>query len=142
VKLYKRATELGDVAAMNDFALHCMWGEGVKCDPKKAIRLWRVAADRGHAAAQWILGFFYENGSRIERVNDFEVDLWEARRLYGRSAAQGFQHAKDDLDDLTLRITEAMVDQKLDGLELDMASVRRGQSVRPRAREGPFRLLG
>mmetsp|Transcript_27142 Transcript_27142/g.89754 ORF Transcript_27142/g.89754 Transcript_27142/m.89754 type:complete len:220 (+) Transcript_27142:699-1358(+) len=139
-KLYKRAMELGDVGAMNRFARYCFFGACVKRDLKTAIRLWRMAADRGNAEAQYMLGFFYENGSRIKHVDDFEVNLWEASSLYARSAAQGFKHAKDDWDDLTLRITEAMVDQKLNCLKLDVASVRRGQSVRPRSREGPFRL--
>lgn len=54
-KLYKRAVELGDVAAMNLLALHLFFGKAVESDPKKAIRLWRMAADRGHAEAQYRL---------------------------------------------------------------------------------------
>ena len=142
--LYERAMKLGDVEAMNNLALILTENipEGRKL-PKAAIRLWRRAADRGHAEAQHKLGFFYENGSRIEHVDDFEVNLWEALRLYKRSANKGFQRAKDDLDDLKLRITEALVDQKLDGLvEKEKGWVGRGKYVRPRSRRGPFRLLG
>ena len=56
-KLYKRAVELGNVAAMNNLSILYEDGEGgVKRDQKKAMQLLRMAADRGHAIAQHTLG--------------------------------------------------------------------------------------
>ena len=54
-KIFKRAVELGNVdAAMRLGILYCE-GEGVKVDKKKAMKLFRMAADRGDAKAQHLL---------------------------------------------------------------------------------------
>lgn len=52
----------------------------------EAGRLLRLAAEQGHAEAQWDLGLKHRNGFRVQK------DLVEAIRLFRRAAEQG--HAK------------------------------------------------
>jgi hypothetical protein len=54
-------------------------GDGVEKDPEKAVRLYRFAADQGHAMAQGNLGWMYVNGNGVEE------DLDEAAKWYRRS---------------------------------------------------------
>jgi len=55
-KLWKRAVELGNVDAMARLGFLYSKGDGVKLDNKKAIELYRIAADRGVVQAQYLLG--------------------------------------------------------------------------------------
>ena len=54
-KIYKRAVELGSLDAMSELARCYRDGNGVKQDRSKCVRLFRVAADRGVATAQFNL---------------------------------------------------------------------------------------
>jgi len=56
-----------------------------------AVRLFRLAANQGHAAAQYNLGWLYENGLGTVK------DVGEARRWYKLAADQGFEGAKKAL---------------------------------------------
>ena len=60
-------------------------------DANEAVRLYRLAADQGHAGAQFSLGTCYEQGTGVE------VDYDEAVRLYSLSAAQGHADAQYNL---------------------------------------------
>ena len=82
-KLYKRAVELGNVDAMNALGVQYGLGLGVKMDPNKARQLYRMAVDRGDAAAQCNLAM----GLRKEGKYD------EAMRLFLLSAKQGYATA-------------------------------------------------
>ena len=82
-KLYKRAVELGSVDAMNALGALYGLGLGVKMDPNKARQLYRMAVDRGDAAAQSNLAM----GLRKEGNYD------EAMRLLLLSAKQGYANA-------------------------------------------------
>ena len=82
-KLYKRAVELGNVDAMNALGTQYGLGLGVKMDPNKARQLYRMAVDRGDAAAQCNLAM----GLRKEGKYD------EAMRLFLLSAKQGYANA-------------------------------------------------
>jgi TPR repeat protein len=84
VKLFKRAVELGDVAAMVYLGVAYYLGRGVKLDWKKAKQLHRMAADRGCAVGQKNVGTICE---------DKEGDISEARKWYALSAAQGLKSA-------------------------------------------------
>ncbi|KAK7242659.1 hypothetical protein SO694_0001627 [Aureococcus anophagefferens] len=53
VKIYKRAVELGSVQATIELGHMYENGRGVTLDLKKAKQLYRMAADRGHANAQF-----------------------------------------------------------------------------------------
>jgi TPR repeat protein len=52
-------------------------------DYREAVRCYRQAAEQGHAAAQYNLGWCYENGRGAEK------DAREAVRWYGKAAEQG-----------------------------------------------------
>lgn len=62
-------------------------GEGVKKDERKAARLYRKAADKGHAEAQFNLGFMYLLGEGVQR------DRSQARYWMEMAAAGGDEQA-------------------------------------------------
>ena len=69
-------------------------GRGVREDHAEAVRWYRLAADQGHANAQYVLGIRYENGSGVRR------DRVEAARWYRLAADQGHEDARKRLDAL------------------------------------------
>jgi len=64
---------------------------GVAKDYAEAARLYRLAADQGHAFAQYLLGSMFEDGRGVAE------DRAEAIRLYRLAAAQGHARAKTKL---------------------------------------------
>ena len=62
-------------------------GSGVKLDKKKAERLYRTAADRGHAMAQTNLGTFLHSDEKCE----------EAVRYFALAADQGYASGEQGL---------------------------------------------
>jgi TPR repeat protein len=129
-KIWKRAVELGDVGAMINLAALHWRGSGVKLDKKKAERLYRMAADRGSAAAQTCLGAFLHSHEKFEEAVRYfalaadqgysdgetnlglcyrdgegtEVDLGKARYWFERAAAKGYKRAIDTLACLDARV--------------------------------------
>ncbi|EGB04161.1 hypothetical protein AURANDRAFT_15423, partial [Aureococcus anophagefferens] len=85
-KIWKSAVELGDVEAMAYLGEMYQKGVGVKLDKKKAERLYRAAADRGHAVAQSSLAFLLYSENRFE----------EAFRYCALAADQG--HTRGELN--------------------------------------------
>ena len=67
---------------------------GHKQDYKEAVKWWLLAAEQGHADAQYGLGLCYENGSGVDK------DLSEAFKWYSKAAKQGHAGAKDRLKTL------------------------------------------
>ncbi|EGB07814.1 hypothetical protein AURANDRAFT_27542, partial [Aureococcus anophagefferens] len=86
-KIYRRAVELGDVDAMAHLGDLYRTGSGVKLDKKKAERLYRMAADRGVAIAQY----------NLARGLDAEKKFAEAFRYFALAANQGFTDAENSL---------------------------------------------
>ncbi|EGB07602.1 hypothetical protein AURANDRAFT_6990, partial [Aureococcus anophagefferens] len=76
---YQRAAELGDVDAMVFLGELYERGSGVKLDKKKAMKLYRPAADRGHADAQTHVGILLDSEQKFE----------EAFRYFALAADQG-----------------------------------------------------
>ena len=125
-KIWKRATELGDVDAMVFLGELYKYGEGVKLDKKKAERLFRTAADRGDADAQNNIGAFLHSEEKFEEAvryfalaanqgytdgehnlgvcyrngEGMEVDLGKARYWFERAVAKGFETAIQALAEL------------------------------------------
>jgi hypothetical protein len=61
---------------------------GVALDDADAARLYRLAAEQGHAEAQFHLGFMFEHGKGVAQ------DAAEAIRWYRLAAEQGHAHAQ------------------------------------------------
>lgn len=58
---------------------------------KEAFRLYKLAADQGHAGAQRVIGMCFEDGTQVE------VNLKEAVRYYNLAADQGHPDAQNSL---------------------------------------------
>ena len=72
---WSRAVELGDLSALNNLGYLLYYGMGGTEDRPGAIALWRQAATRGHAEAQWHLGHAYEDGTAVPG-NVVEAYAW------------------------------------------------------------------
>ena len=129
-KIWKRAVELGNVDAMVDLGLSYEKGLGVKLDKKKALQLFRMAADRGDAFAQSNLGALLHSDKKFEESFRYltlaadqgytpgefnlglgyrdgkgtEVDLGKARYWFERAAAKGFEKAIECLARLDAQV--------------------------------------
>ena len=114
-KLLKRAVQLGSVVAMEELGTNYYNGIGVKQDTKKAMRLIRIAADKGHVKSMHNLGIalckewkmdeafpFLKRSAELGYIESWdklaylyagglgvEVDLEEAKRWYERAAEKG-----------------------------------------------------
>ena len=66
-------------------------GEGIPQDDAEAVRWYRLAAEQGHASAQYNLGLMYDNGEGIPQ------DDAEAVRWYRLAAEQGSASAQNNL---------------------------------------------
>lgn len=69
----------------------CYFGRGVAQDYVEAVRLYRLAADQGHARAQCDLGLMFDCGLGVKQ------DKAEAVRLYRLAAEQGQAFARFSL---------------------------------------------
>jgi hypothetical protein len=67
---------------------------GVARDYAEALRLYRLAAEQGHASAQFQLGFMFEDGQGVAQ------DSAEASRFYRLAAEQGLASAQFKLGNL------------------------------------------
>lgn len=76
-----------------EFYLGLMYnrGEKVKRDDEKAVELYTLASNKGHAYAQNNLGFLYANGYGVK------ADYNKAFELYTLSAKQGYSKAQINL---------------------------------------------
>ena len=78
--------ELGDADAQFSLGERHYNGDGVERDRDEAVRLWRLAAEQGHADAQWRLGEW-------ARFDDGGGGDAEAVRWYRLAAEQGHADA-------------------------------------------------
>ena len=67
-------------------------GWGVNQDYSKAIKYYQLAAEQGHARAQYNIGVLYENGDGVAQ------DYNEAAKYYRLAAEQGHDRAKERLE--------------------------------------------
>ena len=67
------------------------YGQGVPLDDAEAVVWYRLAAEQGHASAQYNLGVMYDNGEGIPQ------DDAEAIRWYRLAAEQGSASAQNNL---------------------------------------------
>ena len=69
-------------------------GRGEQKDMDEVARLWRGAAEQGHAIAQFNLGVLYDTGKGVE------VDNAKAMELYQKAAEQGDADAQHNLGNM------------------------------------------
>ena len=93
MKWMRRSAELGFTNAQAELGAWYMQGPGtlLPVNYKEALRLSRLAADKGHCVAFANLGSIFANGLGVPR------DLDEACRFLCRAVALGFEPAKNDL---------------------------------------------
>ena len=51
-------------------------GQGVDKDKKRAVKLFTLATDQGHATAQYNLGIMYYNGRGVDQDDKRAVELF------------------------------------------------------------------
>ncbi|MFB2549815.1 caspase family protein [Ensifer soli] len=94
---YRKAADLGSVAAMFAIGLQYDGGEGVGADPAEALAWYRKAAGLGHAMAMNNIGYFYDEGRGVA-VDKAEAAVWYRRAAdFGNALAMlnlGFLHAQ------------------------------------------------
>ena len=70
------------------WAMYYEHGEGVEQDYRKAVQLYCKAAHKGHAPAQYQLGWLYANGRGVERDDDLAAAWFRLAAKQGDSYAQ------------------------------------------------------
>ena len=85
-RLYRKAADLGNTAAMNSLGVLYERGDGIAQDHAEAARLYRKAADLGDALGMSNLATRYELGHGVAQ------DKAEAARLYRKAADLGIAH--------------------------------------------------
>lgn len=98
LELYRDAADLGSAEAFFLAAAMLGGGHEVAPDRREAQRCFRVAAERGHALAQLMLGRYLKKGLAGE-VNPVEARIW-----LERAQAQGITEAGEELSRLERRI--------------------------------------
>jgi TPR repeat protein len=84
-KWYERAAVGGHVEAQRALATDYFTGRGVPRDYGRAFTWYKKAAEGGDAPSQYIVGSYYERGEPGVVAQDIE----QAKKWYGRAAAQG-----------------------------------------------------
>lgn len=78
-------------------------GKDVAKDEAQSMIWYLMAAEQGHAASQFSLGFFYENGKGVEK-NESEALSW-----YSKAAAQGYAGASQGIERLRAKTSSSLV---------------------------------
>lgn len=91
-KKYRAGVLKGDAESAYQLAYHHAYGYGVEKDEVEAVRLYRLAGNKGHAQAQIELGNYYFNGD-----GGVLKDLKVAAELYQKAAIQGNPQAQHNL---------------------------------------------
>ena len=84
-KWYERAAAGGHVEAQRALATNYFTGRGVPRDYGRAFSWYKKAAEGGDGPSQYIVGSSYERGEPGVVAQDIE----QAKKWYGRAAAQG-----------------------------------------------------
>lgn len=92
-------------------------GRGVPQDPNAALKWYRLAAERGHAAAQYVVGYIYETGWGVEadRVEAYKwYTLATPRRPEALALNKQFdpEAARSDLATRMTRFDKSQAEQR------------------------------
>lgn len=71
-----------------NLALCFAFGKGVVKNANEAVRYYKLAADQGHAKAQWHMGFCYENGAGVTKCAEDAVHYYKLAADQGQINAQ------------------------------------------------------
>jgi uncharacterized protein len=102
VSWYRKAAEQGLADAQLSLG-DCYGGRGIPRDDVLAVSWFRKAAEQGLAHAQWSLGNCYFYGKGVPK-DDVAALMW-----YDLSAAQSFNTAVKDRDELTAKMTPEQI---------------------------------
>ena len=89
---YRRAADLGNVAAMIRVGHAYFIGDGTSVNYLESFQWYRRAAESTDEAAMFSVGVFYENGYGVKK------DVATAKAWYEKAAEAGYQDAKDALE--------------------------------------------
>jgi len=115
----------GDLDALNNLAYLNANGMGVAQNADAAFKLWRIAANSGHAESQWHLGVAYEKGLGVPQ------DLVTAYGWYGCAIESAKRLALADASGTEAKIGEEAqeslmaIKAKLDKPDLERAELLR-----------------
>ncbi len=95
----------GDPLARHFLGWHFHKGLGVPQSDAQAVHWWKLAAAEGIAESQQGLGWAYENGRGVEQ------DYLQAYRWYSRAVQAGDETARENLVDLSRKLTPEQIRQ-------------------------------
>ncbi len=101
VRWYRMAAEQGDATAQVRLGDMYYTGEGVLQNSPESVRWYRMAAEQGDATAQHWMGFMYDNAEGIPK------EYVQAYAWYNIAVAQGEEEARDNLENITKKMTTA-----------------------------------
>lgn len=104
-KLYKKAAELGNVKAMNNYGIMLEHGDGIPVDKQEACRYYKMAADKELPIAMFNYGNILANGDGITK------NLKEAITYLERAAKKGEINAMCRLGNIYLQGEGVDVDE-------------------------------
>ena len=96
VEWYLKASNQGNVDAMNNLGFMYEKGEGVEQNWQKAADMYQKAADKGDAWAQHNIGLCYYQGTGVTKNNK------EAAKWFQKSAEQGNESARRWLQTMSM----------------------------------------
>ncbi len=88
----------GNVPAHNSLGYLVFYGRGVPRDPEEGLRLWRFAAERGHAESQFHIASVYMTGRHLARDHTLAYAWAKTSEHYSKTVAElggGPQVAQD-----------------------------------------------
>ena len=92
VSWYKKASEKGDIIAMNNLAFMYAYGNVVEQDYTEAMKLFKQAADGGNNASMINIGYNYEFGECGQ-----QIDLEEALKWYKKAKEDNYDSAEESV---------------------------------------------
>ena len=101
IKRLRHWVEKGEVWAMEMLGDSYKNGKGVTQSHEKAAKLYKLAADQGHATAQCNLGLMYKHGRGVKQSDEKAVELYKLAADQGHASAM--LSPCPDADDLSHR---------------------------------------
>jgi S1-C subfamily serine protease len=105
VKWYRKSAEQGCSWGQNNLGVMYDHGHGVPQDKAEAVRLFRKAAEQGMSMAQRNIGNALAQGRGVRQ------DYVEAYQWLRLAALQGIQSARDQIREISLRMTPAEIEE-------------------------------